>query len=59
MNATMKGIGDLIRTSLTSGLTDFIGGLVKGKSIMESLGAAARNLSTTLTNSAVTKLAVW
>lgn len=56
MNNTMKGIADIVRDAASSFAKDLIGGLVKGNSLMSSLGASARSLSTSLTNGAITSL---
>lgn len=56
MVATMKNINDIIKDAAATFVKDFIGGLTSGKSMMESLGAASRSLSTQLTNGAITSL---
>lgn len=47
---------DLLKSSGASFATDLVTGLGQGKSLMDSLGASARNLSQTLTSTAFTQL---
>jgi hypothetical protein len=56
MNANIKSTVDELRSSVGSFANDLVKGLTSGKTAMESLGAAARNLSASLTTSAITNL---
>ena len=56
LNASFKNINDTIRDAAQSLTKDFVSGLVSGKSVMDSLGAAATNLSAKLTDKAIESL---
>jgi hypothetical protein len=56
LNNVMKDIGDTVRDAAKGFTSDLLSGLKQGKSLMDSLGNAASNLSTKLMNSAVDDL---
>lgn len=56
LNNTMRGIKDTVIDSAKSFTSDLISGLREGKGLMDSLANAARNLSASLTNSALNSL---
>lgn len=55
-NNAMKNMVDTVRDAASSFTKDFLGGLMKGKGLMESLQGAAKNLSSSLLNSGVNDL---
>lgn len=55
-NNTLRNVNDTIRDAGQSLTKDFVSGLTSGRSMMDSLGAAASNLSAKLTDKAITSL---
>jgi hypothetical protein len=55
-NNTLSTINTTIRNAATTGVDDFVAGLVKGEGVMQSLKDAATDLGKTLTNAGLNSL---